>query len=566
MVGGAVAGPGSTVRLLWWMLAVGCKKEMVESGPIVVPDEVELGEQKLCADPVPEGPGRFTEEGAARGLSMERPAFWGDYTSFDGSLVATDLEGDGDPDLLLGRVEGAPDAFVNDGTGHFTQLDRLFGDVLDRFPAIATTGATDLDGDGLPEILMVGLGGIMVSWNRGGLSFEDPEILWMHDGDHAPLYISYGLGDMDGDGDLDVALPALDTLPKDLNAAPDPEKGFLGSPVQLLRNEGGGFVADEQLTPEGTAGFSMFALFSDREGDGDQDLLVSSVQLGFLDRLAPQAFYRNDPDGWHNDAVVTSMDLSISAMGGDLLDLNGDGLLDYCFSDTGPVLCMLNDGQGAYYDVGLVRGMVPEGWDPHLQWSGWTIEIQDYDHDGNLDAFLGAGDEVHPRMYWEPWSEGAGPPDDRQAYHHDTLLWGAADGTFVDRASEIGFDLPEYHYGGAAADFDGDGWLEMVLQPQGKGPAFWQNRCGEGAWLNIDLVGDAGNREAIGAVVEVEYGDRKWSRPILPLRGFGQSPSQVHFGLGDVDEVDLLRVRWTDGSETVVEKLGTRREVLVRKQ
>ncbi|HND29216.1 MAG TPA: CRTAC1 family protein [Myxococcota bacterium] len=547
------------------LLVAGCRKEPEDSSVVSGDHTIELGEQKSCASPVPDGPGRFTEEGAARGLSIERPPFWGEYTSFDGSLVATDLEGDGDPDLLLGRVEGAPDTFVNDGTGHFTRADKLFGDVLDRFPAIATTGATDLNGDGLPEILMVGLGGMMVAWNKGNLNFSEAEILWIHDGDQVPFYISYGLGDMDGDGDLDIALPALDTLPKDIYAAPDPEKSFLGAPVQLLRNDDGTFVAADQLTPEGTAGFSMYAIFSDREGDGDQDLLVSSVQLGFLERLAPQAFYRNDPDGWHNDAPITAMDLSISGMGGDLLDLNGDGLLDYCFSDTGPVLCMLNDGQGAYYDVGLARGMIPEGWGPQLQWSGWTLEIQDYDHDGNWDAFVGAGDEVHPRLYWPPWSEGTPPPDDRESYHHDTLLWGSADGSFVDRAAEIGFDLPAYHYGGAAADFDGDGWLEMVLQPQGQGPAFWQNHCGAGAWLDVDLVGEADNREAIGAVVEVHAGSRRWSRQVLPLRGFGQSPSEVHFGLGDVDEVDWLRVRWPDNSETVVEKVGTRREVVIRK-
>jgi hypothetical protein len=29
-------------------------------------------------------------------------------------------------------------------------------------------------------------------------------------------------------------------------------------------------------------------------------------------------------------------------------------------------------------------------------------------------------------------------------------------------------------------------------------------------------------------------------------------PAEAHFGLGDADTVDELRVRWTDGSETVL--------------
>lgn len=539
--------------------------------------EVSLGPELACAAPVADGPGRFAEVGAARGLEIERGSFWGEATSFDGGLVARDLDGDGDADILLGRAQGAPDLFLNNGAGYFAYQGRPFPDTLDRFRFVATTGATDLDGDALPEILLVGLGGIMAAKNLGGGAFAPPEILYEHpavaSGGMAPLHISYGVGDLDGDGDLDLALPGLDWLP-DLQTLPDPAYDQQGSPVVVLRNDGGVFTPVAELTPEGTAGFAMLAIIADREHDGDQDLLVSSIQLGFLDRVAPQAFYRNDGgaggggDAWVNEAEALSMALSISGMGGDVVDLNGDGRLDYCLTDTGPVKCMIDDGAGAYYDAGTAMGMVPAGYAPDWQWSGWSIEVVDLDNDGTLDAAISGGDELHPRQFWVPWGSNFPDQDTREEHHVDTLLWGdTASGSlaFTDRAAEIGFDTEPEHYGLAAVDLDGDGWREVLMVPPTGRPQLWQNRCGEGGWLEIALDGGGLNRDAVGAEVYVEAGGRIYGHLVQGLRGFGQSTPRVHVGLGPGDVTATIRVRWPDGLESVVEGVGARRVVTIRR-
>jgi hypothetical protein len=368
---------------------------------------------------------------------------------------------------------------------------------------------------------------------------------------------------MDGYGDLDFAIPGLDWLPPDLYTAPEPGYDQLGTPVILLENQDGRFVEVEELTPEGTPGFAMYAIFTDRDQDGDEDLLVSSVQLGFLERLANQAFYRRDAGGWQNDAPEIAMDLSISGMGGEVIDLNGDGILDYCFTDTGPVKCMVNDRRGAYYDVGISSGLIPAGFDGILDWSAWSMEAIDFDNDGLLDMAMSAGDEVHPRLFWPYWTDNFENHQNPPSKHVDTLFWGDASGIYQDVSAEIGFDTEPYHYGLVSGDFDGDGFWEIVMAPPKGRPHFWQNRCGEGAWLDVELIGPADNSAGFNAVVEIEIGGTTQTRQITALRGFAQSGPSAHFGLGDATGIDRLTVYWPGGESSTMEDLGVRRKVKV---
>ena len=50
-------------------------------------------------------------------------------------------------------------------------------------------------------------------------------------------------------------------------------------------------------------------------------------------------------------------------------------------------------------------------------------------------------------------------------------------------------------------------------------------------------------------------------REVYNLRTQSQTPSRVHFGLGDVDTVDMIRVRWPDGLVTDRSDVGARRLV-----
>ena len=54
--------------------------------------------------------------------------------------------------------------------------------------------------------------------------------------------------------------------------------------------------------------------------------------------------------------------------------------------------------------------------------------------------------------------------------------------------------------------------------------------------------------------MEVVAGDIREIVELHALRSLGQGPPSFHIGLGDVEEIDLLRITWPDGE--VIEGSG----------
>ncbi|MEE2829675.1 MAG: ASPIC/UnbV domain-containing protein, partial [Myxococcota bacterium] len=67
----------------------------------------------------------------------------------------------------------------------------------------------------------------------------------------------------------------------------------------------------------------------------------------------------------------------------------------------------------------------------------------------------------------------------------------------------------------------------------------------------------------LGSRVEVVLGDRVDVTEVHGVRAVGQSPARLHFGLGDVATVDLVRVVFPDGTEVRAEDVPTRRVIEV---
>jgi len=234
----------------------------------------------------------------------------------------------------------------------------------------------------------------------------------------------------------------------------------------------------------------------------------------------------------------------------DSADLNGDGLLDYCITDTGDPVCLLSDGVGGYIESGSAIGLVPSA-SPLKEIStiGWSIDLADIDNDGNVEAIQSSG----------PLFDGPGGTVDWP----DRFWRGLAGGTFVDATDEVGFGDLGPNYALATADFNADGYLDIVVTGAGGTPLLWMNSCGDNAWLSIELIGLPGNQEAIGARAEVTTSAGTQVRELYTLRGKGQGPSRFHFGLGDHDSADRVRIEWPDGSVSEAEQVPSRRFVRV---
>ena len=506
-----------------------------------------LGPQLECVDPVT-GMDRLTELGEERGLTtmVGTPGAGAQgQTAQGGALAIEDLDGDGDFDI----VQSPKTLYINDGSGHFTFKN---GPIISSSnKPTGYVALADLDGDGLPE--MIG------DWNEtmpiqprlwrnlGDMEFELVQILDVPNNSYELSNPTVTLGDIDGDGDLDLAY---------ITGGLDNSTGG-GYPTTLYRYqaEQGVFEHLVDLKYDGARGISsQVAFFVDHDSDGDADLYVPNdwSEIGL-----PSALWRNDgvDDGGapilveYGSSVFA--DLDMIAMGIDSIDLNFDGRLDYCITDVGPPRCIQSQDDGSYVEVGSAMGLYPAaGFGAAILTVGWSLDFADLDNDGWVEVIQPAApDSATTEMGFTEF------PD---------LLWqGLGPGQFLDASEISGFDSVDNHFGMATADLDGDGFLDIVTAGPGTTPALYMNQCGAGAWIEVELVGPAENTQGFGAQVQVDDGTRVHLREMHGLRATGQGPSRLHFGLGDLDVVTRVTIRWPDGEIAEAQDIGSRRVITV---
>jgi len=498
----------------------------------------------------------FTDEAEQRGLVNR--VHDGLDAAWDGqcflalsSVVANDIDHDGDADLLYWNQEGFPALYLNDGAARFDEhvVER---DIRGRFGRETTAFAVaDLNGDGRPDIVATGLSMLLVSWGQDDLKFSEFEALYWRDDYPLTCFSTLAVGDVDGDGDLDVLLPGADHLLDESSAYTESFPAH-GSPNLLLLNDGGGFDDVLELVPAGAPNLSILGAFTDRDGDGDLDVLVTADRTsGPADGGGPTAFYRNDgpgPDGrprFVDEGPALGFASWVHGMGLDTFDFNGDDVIDYCISDVVPSVRCFVSLDGGYVERGLALGLsVPpppghDDWAYENGFSGWSIELAHLDNDEHVDAVLSGVNE--------PGRE----PD---------TIWRGSPGGFevVPDAFDPARDAP--NFGLALADFAGDGTLDIATDSG----ELWMSGPSEAAWLQVELVGQAGNPEGIGARVRITAGDRVELREVHALRTFGQSDSIVHLGLGSRQAVDRVEVSWPDGAVSVAENVEARQRFVLR--
>lgn len=287
-------------------------------------------------------------------------------------LFASDLDGDGDTDLLsANRGDSKIAWYENDGGADPGFTGRVI--TADAFGA-EDVHATDLDGDGDTDVLSASDGDDKIAWYENDGS-PDPTFTEHEITTSADKAKSVYTADLDGDEDIDV-----------LSAAKGDDQ------IAWYENNGASdpTFTEHVVTSSAEATEGVFA--DDVDGDGDMDILfVASAE----DKIA---WYENSGG---DDPVFTEQIISRNVLVAEEIladDLDGDGDTDVLTADGSEVLWYENDGAA---DPKFTEQVITEN-----AFRTRSIYAADLDRDGALDvlsASLG-GDDV-------TWYESDGATD-----------------------------------------------------------------------------------------------------------------------------------------------------------
>ena len=222
--------------------------------------------------------------------------------------------------------------------------------------------------------------------------------------------------------------------------------------------------------------------------------------------------YHQKPDGTFEDvterAGLTGNGYSTGVAVG---DYDNDGFEDLFVAGYGHSTLYHNNGDGTFTDVTLSSGVAGAGWATSAAWV-------DYDNDGRLDLVVarymewdfediycglreaGFRSYCHPDLF---------KPASVLLYHND------GEGKFTEVAHKAGIDKPAKGLGVAIADYDHDGWTDIVIANDSIPEYLFHNK-GNGTFEEIGLPSgvalDGSGATFAGMGVEFEdYDNDGWA-------------------------------------------------------
>jgi enediyne biosynthesis protein E4 len=404
--------------------------------------------------------------------------------------------------------------------------------------------AADYDNDGRVDLFVAGVRQNQLLHNRGDGRFEDVTARsGIASGDWT---VAGGWFDFDNDGLLDLfVVTYVQWTPETDRFCGDKARGiriycdprtYQGLPNRLYRNRGDGTFEDVSArTGIGAhVGKGMSVAFADYDHDRRMDVFVTND-------TTPNFLFHNAGARFEETALLAGVSVSesgrpISSMGTDFQDYDNDGWEDIHLTalagETFPLFRNMREGNflETTQSSGLARLTVRS--------SGWCTAFVDVDNDGWKDIFT-ADSHVNERIADFQAVEGRQPNE---------IFMNDGRGGFTDATAASGLAAAAAtHRGCGVADFDGDGREDIVVLVAGGQAELWKNESApERHWLNVRLVGSRSNRDGIGARVVVGNQVRTMTTAV----GYASSShAGLHFGLGDAEQVDQLRVVWPSGLE-----------------
>ena len=469
-----------------------------------------------------------------------------------------DFNGNGRQDIFLTNANGPNALYRNNGDRTFTDVAAKAG-VANPDEITIGVACADYDNDGNCDLLITTIGGLKLLHNNGDGTFTDvTDAAGLNVSGEHPTSVVWA--DFDRDGHLDLYATYWLNEPPPL--IPDQSVEGLSQAYtelarrdHLFRSNGDGTFTDvTQFLRQGPVhGAGLAVGFFDYDDDGLPDLYVVN-DYGLYVR--PNILYRNvgpADGGWAFKDVSEQarVDAAMDGMGLAIGDYDGDSRLDLYATNIGANILYRNLGGEAFEEktthAGVDRAAIGG-----RESVGWGTAFLDFDNDGLLDLYFVAG-----KLYPEANAEGGYPPDLANA-----LFQNRGDGTFRDVSRTTGADHAGIARGLAVADFDGDGFLDLLVANFDQPPALLRNSGNDNHWLKVRLVGTRSNRDGIGARLVLRAGGREQIREVHSGTSFlSQNSLIAHFGLGQSRSVDQLIIKWPSGAVQRLTNLPADREI-----
>jgi hypothetical protein len=523
-----------------------------------------------------------------------------EYMYNGGGVGVADLNNDGLPDIVLLGNKVPTRVFLNQGNLKFQDISGQFPG-LDNDQWLSGVAVVDINADGWVDLYFTA--------TNSPDSLRRKNQLWINQGlddkglpHFKEMAEQYGIADMgysvhaaffdyDLDGDLDLyVLNNIVGAAIPTNYRPKITDGSAINNDRLYMNLGDGTFRDVTLEAGIVyEGYGLGIAVGDINQDGYPDVYISN------DYIANDLLYINQGDGTFRDEAARYLSYqSRFSMGNDLADINHDGYLDIITLDMMPeqyfrkkqtingnsyTIYQYNEKYGyepqyvrnmvqlhngfldgemlPFSEVGQITGLYQTEW-------SWSALFADYDNDGDRDLLVTNG---FPKdLTDKDFTNFKAQVHGFVAGDHDILpripvvkvsnyaFENAGDYRFIDRTREWGMHIPSFSNGAVFVDLDNDGDLDYVVNNINDEAFVYRNRAVEkggdkARYLRLKLVGEGQNNMAIGAKIELWSDGRRQYHEHHLSRGYISSiDPTIHFGLGESERVDSIRVVWPLGN------------------
>jgi hypothetical protein len=473
---------------------------------------------------------RFTDVSAASGLKIAANTGVGGTNPH--AVAVEDFNGDGLADVII-LTFGKPHIYYFRNLGKLKFRDVTRGSGLESFEGEGTGIAiADFDKDGVLDVYVTSLrkGASRLYKGKTDGTFVDVSA-------RAGVLVksaarSCAWCDVDGDGWPDLYV----TCPDGAN--------------RLFRNNRDGTFTNiaKSAGVELAGRHSLGCVFGDTDGGGRDDLFVTNY------KSQGSALFKNIGGGKFKDVTTEAgLGRKASSVGCVFADVFNRGILDlYVSTDSWlsganytekqlldmkhtvePNVLYKNDGKGKFSPV-AEPGFA-------LKTLSHDAVIEDLDNDGRSEIYVTVDAESGNK-----WATSKG----------GNRLWTRPDGkTWREVSKDWGVAHEANCVCVAAADFDNDGDLDLLLVNFYSQPVLYRNETNDKNWLRVRAVGKKSSREGIGVKVSVHGAGGKLVgyRQIHSGSGYCRcSPLEAHFGLGKAEEKYQVKVVFPGSRKTVV--------------